>query len=121
MSTIYLQPWSTFTFPAGMNWVQDEEGWLDTYGYNFAVININAPLITASTTLKLETAEYLDAGWESFADITSSTLVQQHALSRDIPRSESSRLKRYLRWTIDGSGAGARFETCFRIAAQLKR
>ena len=112
-AVVEWQPFVTINHGSG-EIIQHESQWLDTEGYTHAVLDIRAIQVSASA-LSLETSESLDGPWSEVATIITGS--SQVVLSRDLPRSDSSRLRRYLRWRSDSSAK----EYTFRIVALLKR
>ncbi len=99
--------------------IQHESLWLDTNGYSHAVLDVLMPRLTTNGHLYIETSESLDGPWhDTEAGLSETSSSQQVVLARDLPRNDSSCLRRYLRWRSDSI---ANKEVCFRIVAQLNR
>lgn len=115
MSTVMeWQPFLTVNHGA-VETIQHQSHWLDSGGYNHAVLDILATQVSAAT-LYIESSESLNGPWTTTTTVTAPG-SSQVVLSRDLPESDSSRLRRYLRWRSDENAK----EFTIRILTQLRR
>lgn len=117
-TVIEWQPFVTINHFDNVEIIQHESQWLDTRGYSTAILNI---LVTRKSTgcLYLRMCDIPDGNW---VDVISGGLGLDEGsylvtLSRDLPRSHSSYLRRFIRWQSNDVAK----EFCFRIVVQLNR
>jgi hypothetical protein len=117
-TVIEWQPFVTINQVDDVEIIQHESQWLDTRGYSTATLDI---LVTRKSTgcLYLRMCDIPDGNW---VDVISGGLGLDEGsysvtLSRDLPRSHSSYLRRFIRWQSNNAAK----EFCFRIVVQLNR
>jgi hypothetical protein len=96
--------------------VQDREYWQNTMSFEQAVVRTEV-LKIAGCTLKLEGSDDLDGTFVALEDTTSWVRSKYTLLSRSDDVASTTRLPRYLRWSIVGGGGA--WEVCFRIVVTL--
>lgn len=115
-TVIEWQPFVTINHGYG-EIIQHESQWLDTKGCKHAILDILTTQVSA-TYIYIETSESLDGPWLEVTSIGPANLGSSLVvISRDLPRSDSSRLRRYLRWR----SGDAQKEFTLRIVVQLKQ
>ncbi len=96
--------------------VQDREYWQNTMSFEQAVVRTEV-LKIAGCTLKLEGSDDLDGTFVALEDTTSWVRSKYTLLSRSDDVASTTRLPRYLRWSVVGGGGA--WEVCFRIVVTL--
>ena len=96
--------------------IQHESRWLNGGNCHHVILYVHVLSRSGSITLYIETSDSLEGPWNNVvAFISSATAPTKVVLSRDLPQSDTNRLRRYVRWSLSQNAD----EICFRIRAQL--
>jgi hypothetical protein len=95
---------------------QDRDYWLTTTPYEHAQVRTEC-LKISGCTLKLEGSDDLDGTFVALEETTAWVRSKYTLLSRSDDVASTTRLPRYLRWSIVGGGGA--WEVCFRIVVSL--
>ena len=95
--------------------VQPDSEWIDTNGFDHAVISSEV-LACSACTLVAETSVMRDGPWTA---LVTHTQTEETVTIADTLGSASNKLQRYLRWRIERTSA-VNWETCFRFTVTLK-
>jgi hypothetical protein len=96
--------------------IQHESRWLNTGNCHHVILYVHVLSTGGSLTLYIETSESLEGPWNNVDSFGSfGAQPEKLVLSRDLPQSDTNRLRRYVRWRLSDDA----YEICFRIRAQL--
>ena len=103
---------------ASITKTQDQDEWIDTSNYESCTVCIEATQVTGGS-LFLEGGDSLGGLFDALATLTSPARTTYVQLRRSDETTSSTRLPKYLRWSVTDGGAGTG-EFCFRITCSFK-
>jgi len=103
--------------------IQPEHRWLDTQGYSKLGVQLEIMGISSTCELILETCDILDGEWITVTSwggpIDAEYVSQWSYINRNVPRDETARLRRYVRWRWTSLSASDQ-HIAFRMRVALR-